>query len=508
MLINLRNAVLCLVAGSMFAATAKAGHFGSMAKLGGGGGGFASAAKGMSKFQKPQGGAGAFQGLSQRSNGKGMLNSFNQGKQSQGNLSKAFGNNNNNVLTNAKNSTSQFGNQGLFQNASANKMTSGSASQGGSQSLFNKLNQNNGAATSANGMGNGMNNATANATGSSHQSFMDKLNQQQGKKGQATSTTAQNGTGTTATGMNSTTGASGTQTAKNTRDLNIDTTQAQATMNQMQSQINAGIQQQAQAQAGNAAGAAGAATGTATPIGTGMGAGTATGAAMGAGMPTGTAMGTAATGAATATGMGGGNGGGFGGGNGGGFGGGNGGFNNFNSGGGILPTVIGALASSGGGFGGGFGGGSGGGYYDAGYAAPAYSAPQYVEPAPQYTQAPAPQYVQAPAPQTAPAQFTPVSNVAAVGSPLIYSVQPLQGADGQVLVHGAGFGSDTGHLVLDVNGVQIVLDATTWMPNAIIAKVPTLNIAGDASVHFTALRSDGASSQSFDPSAPTVVASR
>jgi hypothetical protein len=36
--------------------------------------------------------------------------------------------------------------------------------------------------------------------------------------------------------------------------------------------------------------------------------------------------------------------------------------------------------------------------------------------------------------------------------PLIYSVQPLQGAGGQVLVRGVGFGSDAGRLALDVNG--------------------------------------------------------
>jgi hypothetical protein len=65
-----------------------------------------------------------------------------------------------------------------------------------------------------------------------------------------------------------------------------------------------------------------------------------------------------------------------------------------------------------------------------------------------------------------------------------------------------------GSLALEVNGVQLVLEASAWTPNAIIAKVPTLNVANDAAIHFTAVRTDGASSQPFDPSAPAVVASR
>ncbi len=46
-----------------------------------------------------------------------------------------------------------------------------------------------------------------------------------------------------------------------------------------------------------------------------------------------------------------------------------------------------------------------------------------------------------------------------------------------------------------------MLDATTWTSNVIIAKVPSLNVGADASVHFIAVRADGASSQSYDPAA-------
>jgi hypothetical protein len=53
MLINLRKAVLSLVAGSMFATSAQAGHFGGLPHISGSGGRLAAAAKGPGNFKQP-----------------------------------------------------------------------------------------------------------------------------------------------------------------------------------------------------------------------------------------------------------------------------------------------------------------------------------------------------------------------------------------------------------------------------------------------------------------------
>ncbi len=531
MLINLRKAVLSLVAGSMFATSAQAGHFGGLPHIGGSGGGFSAAAKGVGNFKKQaSNNFGSLQKMGQRSSGGGVLNNAFKG-QGQANLAQGFGQNAN--MANSMKNLQSTSHNSLQNNSLSSKLNSGNPSQGGSQSLFGKLNQKGGATTATN--------AAGNATGSSHQSFMDKLNHKNGSQTQANAAKSGNTTtpamtnNATATGTNGTTGTNATQTAtngthKNTHDFGISTGVTNAATN-VQNQVNAAVQQaQGQAQAGAAA------TGTANPTGGNIGAvGNAGGNAGTGGVAAGNGGVAAGTGGMTNAGTGGmaagnggmaaGNGGmtnagtgamnpgnvgmnatnggtggmagmggnGMGNGMGGGFSnGGNANFNSF-SGGGFLPTVVGALAS-GGGFGGGYGGG--------------YSAPAYVESAPQYVEAPAPQYVQTAAVQSAPAMINPVSTTAAtIGSPVIASVEPLQGAESQVLVRGSGFGTG-GKLALDVNGVQLVLDAAAWTPNVIIANVPTLNVANDAAVHFTAVRIDGESSQPFDPSSPTVVASR
>ena len=162
------------------------------------------------------------------------------------------------------------------------------------------------------------------------------------------------------------------------------------------------------------------------------------------------------------------------------------------------------------------------GYYDNGYSAPVYQAPVYEAPvyaapapvqyvpapvqAPVQYAAPAQQYaapvqyqapVQAPAPQYAPqAAAAPAPATAGL---VIYAVEALQGAQGQLLVRGEGFGTQNGQLVLDINGVRMGMEVVSWIPNAVVVKFPNLQVPQGATVTFTAVRTDGAASQPFNP---------
>lgn len=490
MSINLRQAVLCLIAGSMFATSAQAGHFGSIAHLGGSGmrgamNSFArvqrAAPSGLQQFQAQSFGNGlqlSKQSLGQRfspqniahfqsgPSGRKMQNAMGQG---QGNLSKIFAAN-----------QSQNGSHSLMNKLTNNASVTQQANAIKHQSFMDKLTNKTGATQQAG------------ATGSQHQSFMDKLSNKfhlQQRSTAATNATSKTGATTTQTPANA--------LGKKAETFGLDSSPLDtSSITNFQNQINAQIgqmQAQAQAQAQGPAGGTPAPTGGNTGTPTTGGAGNVGGAGAGGmggatgGTPTGnTGGGMGTTAPTTGGGMGtttpttGG------------------GFGNFGGGFGLIPSVIGAIASNGY-YGGGYGGG---------YSAPVYSAPQYVEEAaPEYAETPAPQYVATPAPQATVAPASQVEQTASTSSPVIEVVEPLQGAQSQVLVRGSGFGNEPGTLYLNVNGVKISLEATTWTPGVIIAKVPTLNIASDATVRFTATRTDGASSQPYDPAGATAVAS-
>jgi hypothetical protein len=79
----------------------------------------------------------------------------------------------------------------------------------------------------------------------------------------------------------------------------------------------------------------------------------------------------------------------------------------------------------------------------------------------------------------------------AQGGPVIYAVEPHAGGQNELLVRGDNFGTQTGQVMLEVNGVQLGLEATGWTSNAILVKAPNLQIASKASVHLTVTRADG-----------------
>jgi hypothetical protein len=91
--------------------------------------------------------------------------------------------------------------------------------------------------------------------------------------------------------------------------------------------------------------------------------------------------------------------------------------------------------------------------------------------------------------QTAPRSLKAVT--AAEGGPVIHGVEPHAGGRNERLVRGDNFGTQAGQVTMEVNGVQIRLEATTWAPNAIIVKMPELHMASDAATYFTVLRTDG-----------------
>jgi hypothetical protein len=91
---------------------------------------------------------------------------------------------------------------------------------------------------------------------------------------------------------------------------------------------------------------------------------------------------------------------------------------------------------------------------------------------------------------------------------VIYAVEPLEGAPGQYLVRGEGFGTQNGRLLLAINGVQMSMETVSWIPNAVVVKFPNLQVPQGATVTFTAVRVDGASSQPFNPATAGVVAAR
>lgn len=83
----------------------------------------------------------------------------------------------------------------------------------------------------------------------------------------------------------------------------------------------------------------------------------------------------------------------------------------------------------------------------------------------------------------------PVAPVA--GSPTILAVEPYEGGRNEVLVRGEAFGSQPGQVVLEVSGIQIGLEASAWTPNAIVAKLPAIQLGPNANVQFRILRADG-----------------
>jgi hypothetical protein len=91
---------------------------------------------------------------------------------------------------------------------------------------------------------------------------------------------------------------------------------------------------------------------------------------------------------------------------------------------------------------------------------------------------------------------------------VIYAVEPLDGQPGSLLVRGDGFGVQAGQVMLDINGVRMGLQVTSWIPNALVVKMPGLQVAPGAVTTFTVLRTDGAASQPFNPASTAVVASR
>jgi hypothetical protein len=94
------------------------------------------------------------------------------------------------------------------------------------------------------------------------------------------------------------------------------------------------------------------------------------------------------------------------------------------------------------------------------------------------------------------------------GALVIYAVEPLDGQPGSLLIRGDGFGTQAGQVVLDINGVRMGLQVTSWIPNALVVKMPGLQVAQGAVSNFTVMRADGASSQPFNPASTAVVASR
>jgi hypothetical protein len=115
--------------------------------------------------------------------------------------------------------------------------------------------------------------------------------------------------------------------------------------------------------------------------------------------------------------------------------------------------------------------------------------------------------------QTAPVQYQAPVQAGPVQAPtggalVIYAVEPLEGQPGHLLVRGDGFGTQAGQVMLDINGVRMGLQVTSWIPNALVVKMPGLQAAPGAAVSFSVQRADGATSQPFNPASTAVVASR
>jgi hypothetical protein len=139
------------------------------------------------------------------------------------------------------------------------------------------------------------------------------------------------------------------------------------------------------------------------------------------------------------------------------------------------------------------------------YQQPVYQAPaQYAAPA-QYT-APVQAPVQA-APQLVSLQSLVTSPAAGpTGGLVISAIESLAPAPGQLLVRGAGFGTQPGRMVLDINGVRLSLEVVNWTANAVVVRLPSLQAAANATVAFTAVRVDGATSQPFNPTSGAAAA--